>query len=68
MAIIQDGKGIRCRISMEALRDHFGTYADPSMDIFKSRRSHIEQIATRKIENQQFELDGTILIKSADVG
>ena len=47
--------------------DHFGTYNDKAFDLFKSNRIRIQQIAARKIEQKQFESDGTILIVSNEV-
>lgn len=64
---VVDAHRIICRISMEALMDHFGTYNDKAFDLFKSNRIRIQQIAARKIEQKRFESDGTILIVSNEV-
>jgi hypothetical protein len=64
---IVDNKRVRCRISLEALADRFGTYNNDPKEIFKPYRSQIERIAERKITAGQLESDGSILIRTHDV-
>ena len=60
-----DEKRIGCRISIEALQDHFGAHAD-GMSAFLANRSTIEAKAAQKISKGQFEQDGTILLRTSD--
>jgi hypothetical protein len=68
-----DGKRIRCRISMEALSDHFRAPLDSPdlsktlIETFMKNRQKIEEITARKIQANQFEPDETILVKSRDI-
>ena len=65
----EDGeKRIRCRISREALDDHFsdGDRLRPEA-AFKKYRSAIEALARRKYLVGQAEEDGTVLLKTDDV-
>jgi transcriptional regulator with XRE-family HTH domain len=65
----QDGeKRIRCRISREALDDHFsdGDRLRPEA-AFKKYRPAIEALARRKYLVGQPEQDGTVLLKTDDI-
>jgi len=65
----QDGPTrVRCRISREALEDHFSE-ADKLRPetAFKKHRSEIERLARRKYLVGDQEPDSTILIKTEDV-
>jgi hypothetical protein len=63
-----NGQRINCNISLEALQDNFeGNNIDPII-CFKSNRNRIEQKAIELIKLRRFELDGSILIRSADGG
>jgi len=64
---IDGEKVIECAISMEALTDHFGAYADDPLPAFRKHRQRIWDIAEKLIAERRFESDGTILIHSADV-
>lgn len=57
---------INCAISWEALQDHFGGDNIPPLEAFRSNRSVIEGVAERLINEQRFEQDGSILIRSKD--
>lgn len=63
---IDDEKVIQCAISMEALTDHFGAYADDPLPAFRKHRQRIWDIAEKLIAERRFESDGTILIHSTD--
>jgi len=65
----QDGKTrVRCRISREALDDHFsdGDRLRPEA-AFKKHRQEIEARARRKYLLDQREPDGSILIRTGDL-
>jgi hypothetical protein len=64
---VVDEKIIDCGVSIEALRDQFGAYADDPLPAFRSHRALIREIASRLIAEQRFEDDGTIIIRSADL-
>jgi transcriptional regulator with XRE-family HTH domain len=65
----QEGdKRVLCRISREALEDHFSDQDRLRPDAaFKKHRSDIEVLARRKYLLDQREPDGTVLIRTADV-
>jgi len=65
----RDGKArLRCRISREALDDHFsdGGRLRPEA-AFKKHRPAIEALARRKYLLDHRELDGSVLIRTGDV-
>ncbi len=64
---IDDEKVINCAISIEALADHFGAYADDPLPAFRKHRQQICYLAAKFITEPRFEDDGTILIESADL-
>lgn len=65
---IDDEKVIQCAISIEALIDHFGAYADNPLPAFAKHRQQIWHTAAKLIAARRFEADGRILIQSADLG
>lgn len=64
---IVDEKCIDCGISIEALRDHFGAYADDPLPVFRSNRARIQDAAAKLIMQRRFEDDGTVLVRTADL-
>ena len=66
----QDGdKRIKCRISREALDDHFSDNDKLRPEAaFKKYRTDIEGIARRKYLLDQIEADASILIRTEDIG
>ncbi len=65
----QEGnRRIRCIISREALNDHFsdGDRLAPEA-AFKKYREKIESLARRKYLLDQFEQDGSILVRTSDI-
>jgi hypothetical protein len=64
---IVDEKSIDCGISIEALAEHSSAYFDDPLPTFRSRRAHIQEVATRLITKRRFEDDGTLLIRSTDL-
>lgn len=59
---------VLCKISREALSDHFGADDVGELNAFLKHRSEIEQYARKLIEQQGFQSDGSILIRSEDMG
>jgi transcriptional regulator with XRE-family HTH domain len=60
-------KIIECAISWEALQDYFGSDGRKNnLKVFQANRESIQQIARRKYLAGNFELDGSILLKSSD--
>jgi hypothetical protein len=64
---VDDEKVIQCGISIEALVENFGAFADDPLTAFRGHRERIWQCAGRFIAERRFEDDGTILIRSADL-
>jgi len=64
---IDDEKTIDCAISMEALSEHFGAYADDPLPAFRNHRQQIWDTAAKLIAQRRVEDDGMILIQSADL-
>jgi len=69
---IVNGKRITCRISMEALSDHFRAnlraddFSNAMIATVVANRRKIEEMTRQKIQRNKFEADGTILIRSRD--
>jgi transcriptional regulator with XRE-family HTH domain len=65
----QEGeKRVRCRITREALDDHFSDNDRMKPDAaFKKYRSEIEALARRKYLLDRLEPDGTVLIRTDEV-
>ena len=59
---VDDEKVIDCAISIEALSEHFGAYADDPLPAFRNRRQQIYDTAAKLIAQRRFEADGRILI------
>ena len=62
-----DEKNILCRVTKEALSDHFGAVSGKELDVFKARRNEIEQITSKFIINNRYEQDESILIYADEV-
>jgi Protein of unknown function (DUF1488)/Fic/DOC family len=58
---------IRCIISEEALNDHFRGDNRNKLEVFRENRPAIEEIARHKYLSRRVELDGTVLIRTADI-
>lgn len=65
----KDGdKKIPCTVSKEALADHFeGDNKDP-LKVFTANQERIEHEARRKYLAGKIEPDGSVLIKTEDIG
>jgi len=61
-----NGKRISCAVSFEALSDNFDGDRKQPLKSFKENRSKIEALATKFIQRQRFENDGSILVRTAD--
>jgi hypothetical protein len=57
---------IRCAVKLTALENYFGCDISRCLDTFRDKRSVIEGVAERLINQQRFEQDGSILICSQD--
>lgn len=65
----EDGERvIHCAISMEALEDHFGGDFKNPLKSFIANRERIEHEARRKYITRKLEADGSVLVKTEDVG
>ena len=64
---VDDEKVITCAISIDALTEHFGAYADDPLPAFRNHRQQIWDTAAKLIAQRRFEDDGRILIQSADL-
>ena len=65
---IVDGRRILCKISAEALDDHFSAEKEGTLHAFLRHRSEIEAKARELIEQQKSQPDGSILINTFDIG
>jgi hypothetical protein len=64
-----DGKTrVRCAISGEALDDHFNGDGRDELDVFRGHRKTIEEESRRKYLAGDTEADGSILIRTGDLG
>jgi hypothetical protein len=62
-----DQRRVLCRISMEVLQKKFQASADEPMRAVAENRSLLQAKARILIENEAFEEDGSILIRSKDI-
>ena len=62
-----DKKRVLCRISLENLKDKFGALGDKPMQSVAQHRTEIQEAAKRLIERDDFEADGSVLIKTVDL-
>jgi hypothetical protein len=62
-----DKKRVLRRISSESLRVKFGAMDDKHMQSVVQHRVAIQEAAKRLIERDDYEADGSVLIKTADL-
>ena len=62
-----DQKRVLCRISMDVLRRKFRASEDEPMRAVAENRSVLQEKARKLIENEAFEEDGSIVIRSKDI-
>jgi hypothetical protein len=65
---IVDGRQVPCKISREALDNHFKAEIEGALHAFLKHRSAIEAKARELIEQQKTRPDGSILINTSDIG
>ncbi len=61
-----DKKRVLCRISIDILKDRFGASEEDPMRAVDEYRVDIQAQARKRIENEAFEEDGSILIRASD--
>lgn len=61
-----DGKRIVCRVSREALDDHFEAKASGYEAAFLNNWARIKDVAQRKINRDDYSDDGSILVSTFD--
>ncbi len=61
-----DKRRVLCRISLDLLRDKFGTSKKPPMQFVAQHRVAIQEVARVVIENGVFEEDGSVVIRADD--
>ena len=69
-ALNRDGREVTCAISGAALADHFSARGRSQRALsaaFRAARATIEKLALAKYEDNQFEPDGSVLIRGSDV-
>ena len=62
-----DSRRVLCRISMEVLQKKFFASTDDPMQAVAENRSVLQAKARMLIENDAFEEDGSIIIRSKDI-
>lgn len=62
-----DKKRVLCRISSESLKLKFGASDDKLMQSVVQHRIAIQEAATRLIDRDDYEEDGSVLIKTTDL-
>ena len=62
-----DKKHVLCRISLEVMVDRFGCSEEEPMQFVVQHRATIQEAARKLIENDSYEEDGSILIRSCDL-
>ena len=60
-------KRVPCLISLEILRNKFGASEDEPMQSVAQHRTAIQEAARKLIENEDYEEDGSILIRARDL-
>ena len=62
-----DQRRVLCRISLELLKKRFRASEDEPMRAVAENRSVLQAKARKLIENEAFEEDGSIVIRSKDI-
>ena len=63
-----DDKPITCKVSMEAIEDHYGNCKDEA-EVLDKAKEHFDEITDQigdKISSNRFEEDGSVLLRSQD--
>jgi hypothetical protein len=61
------GTRVRCEISRQALDDNFAGDGKDKLQVFRTNRKAIEDLARKKYLAGQTESDGSILIRTLDL-
>jgi uncharacterized protein DUF1488 len=64
---VVNGKQVRCGLSYQALRTHFGADFHDLLPAFVAHRPRIEALIRERIELGRFEEDETVVIRTHDV-
>lgn len=67
IAATVDKKRVLCRISLDILRDSFGASEEDPMRSVDKYRTNIQEVAMKLIESENYEEDGSILIRACDL-
>lgn len=67
IAATVDKKRVLCRISLDVLIENFGASPEDPMQAVGEYRTNIQVVANKLIENEQYEEDGSILIRAGDI-
>jgi Protein of unknown function (DUF1488) len=62
-----DKKRVLCRISSESLVIKYGASENKFMLSVTPHRTEIQETAKRRIEGEEYEEDGSVLIQTADL-
>jgi len=60
-------KRVLCRISLEILREKFGDLEEEPMRSVALHRKDIQEAARKLIESEQYEEDGSVIIRARDL-
>jgi Protein of unknown function (DUF1488) len=66
--VYQDGSPITCRVSMEAITDHFG-FCDSDDEVLQKAKENFDEITDQigyKIARGQFEEGAEVVLRSQD--
>ncbi len=58
---------VLCRISLKILKDRFGASEENPMQSVAMHRDTLQKAAKNLIENENFEEDGSVLIRASDL-
>lgn len=67
IAATVNNKRVLCRISLKILRDNFGASEEEPMRSLVENLPKIQEVATMLIENENYEEDGSILIRACNL-
>lgn len=67
IAATADKKRVLCRISFDILRDKFGATEEKPMESVAQHRVAIQEAARILIENEEYQEDGSIIIRDSDL-
>ncbi len=67
IAAVVNKKRVLCRISLKTLKGKFGASDKAPMDSLAQNRNIVQEAARKLIENNNYEDDGSILIRLEDL-